>query len=153
MDNYDQYALFRFWERVNVTESCWEWTGSLLRNGYGGFSWHGNITAHRMSYIFNVGPIPDGLWIDHMCMNKKCVNPAHMRAVPPRVNATENSNSAAAKNKRKTHCVHGHALSGSNLRIRFDRGMYIRRCRTCIKLTQDKRRKALAEIERLMGEK
>ena len=68
--------------RVDVTESCWLWTGPTMKDGYGylgvdGVSW----LAHRWSYTHHKGPIPDGLEIDHLCFVRACVNPAHLEAV------------------------------------------------------------------------
>ena len=93
---------------------CWLWTGATKPGGYGNF-WDGEkVTgAHQFSYrVFN-GAIPKGLQIDHLCHVRCCVNPDHLEAVTPRVNALR-SNSFAAKNARKTHCPNGHELSEEN---------------------------------------
>jgi hypothetical protein len=66
----------RFWTRVQKTESCWLWTGGDDHSGYGHFYFLGrNRKAHRVSYEMFVGPIPDGLQVDHLCRNRACVNP------------------------------------------------------------------------------
>ncbi|MBN9210756.1 MAG: hypothetical protein BGO45_10805 [Microbacterium sp. 71-36] len=70
----------RFWARV-VKADCWEWTGSL-RTGYGLFRLDGrNVQTHRWAYEEQVGPIPDGFQIDHLCRNTRCVNPDHLEPV------------------------------------------------------------------------
>ena len=72
----------RFWTKVNKSSgSCWLWVGGISRYGYGEF-WHngGNYRAHRFSYELLVGPIPEGLQIDHLCRVRNCVNPARLEA-------------------------------------------------------------------------
>lgn len=77
--------LDRFFKRVDKTESCWVWAGTK-RGSYGIFSPSGpgpasarRMAAHRFSYEAHTGPIPDGMVIDHICHNKLCVNPGHLR--------------------------------------------------------------------------
>lgn len=75
----------RFWARVERSDSCWLWTGSTTKAGYGMFGagrrGMGNLYAHRYSYEWAKGPIPAGLHIDHLCRVRNCVNPAHLEAV------------------------------------------------------------------------
>jgi len=93
----------RFWAKVEKTDTCWNWTGSLVNKGYGMIRDHRSTpvtqSAHRLSYKWHVGPIPEGLFIDHMCHNKACVNPAHLRAVTPKQNM---ENRAGASSNSKT---------------------------------------------------
>lgn len=67
------------------TEGCWPWAGGMHKLGYGHASIPGpprkKGMAHRMVYEYLVGPIPPGMTIDHLCYNRGCVNPAHMRLV------------------------------------------------------------------------
>jgi len=100
-------------------DGCWNWARWVNERGYGIFkpTEKTKVSAHRRSFELANGKIPAGLVIDHMCRNRRCVNPAHLRAVTPRVNALENSVSPCAKNKQKTHCIRGHELSGDNLRL------------------------------------
>ncbi len=89
---YDEYRD-RFLERVEVTETgCWQWIGMIEENGYARFyAGEPDKWAHRIIYKAVVGPIPDGLQIDHLCRNRSCVNPQHLEAVT----ASENMRRAA----------------------------------------------------------
>lgn len=73
-------------ERVTET-GCWIWVGRLNRNGYGRICLGGREPmAHRVSYELHVGPIPDGLVLDHLCRVRCCVNPFHLEPVTVQVN-------------------------------------------------------------------
>lgn len=81
----------RFWPKVDKVSSpcgCWLWTSVIAPTGYGMFAGGRGamVYAHRWAYEATVGPIPDGLVIDHLCRNTRCVNPDHLEAVTQRVN-------------------------------------------------------------------
>lgn len=107
---------------------CWLWPRS--DNGYG-YSRIGRQRAHRVAFEVFVGPIPEGLVIDHMCMVRACVNPAHLRAVTVEVNSIENSNSMSTRNRMVTHCPAGHEYNAENTGLRRRRSSVIRVCRAC----------------------
>lgn len=71
----------RFFERVEITGFCWNWTGGTS-TAYGVF-WFGGrmVRAHRWAYEHLVGPIPEGMQLDHLCWNPGCVNPDHLEPV------------------------------------------------------------------------
>lgn len=123
--------LDRFTEKTKAgDDGCIVWTASGNGAGYGAmFIAKGKrVLAHRWSYEHFVGPIPDGLHIDHLCRNRMCVNPEHLEAVPQRAN-TLRGIAPTAINAAKTHCHKGHPLSGENLYITPGRGS--RQCREC----------------------
>lgn len=76
----------RFWAKVDQSggpDACWPWLAYVDHHGYGKFGTTSRkITgAHRIAYEFLVGPIPEGLVIDHLCRVRHCVNPSHMEPV------------------------------------------------------------------------
>lgn len=72
----------RWWEKVAITEGCWLWTASLDGNGYGRFhDGERDTKAHRSGYEMLVGPVPDGLELDHLCRVRACVRPDHLEPV------------------------------------------------------------------------
>jgi hypothetical protein len=124
--------MTRFWSNVDrkADTECWSWLGRT-HGGYGDFWLNGRgMRCHRASYILNHGPIAPGLVIDHVCRNRSCVNPAHLRAVTPKQNTLENSSSVTAINAAKTHCIRGHPLTPDNL---DSRGLKLgwRQCKAC----------------------
>jgi hypothetical protein len=123
----------KFYRRIepDADTGCWNWVGRIHPNGYGKFSPGGTwpLKAHRWAYEFNRGRIGDGLVIDHLCRNRRCVNTDHMDAVTPHEN-WRRGESPTAIHSRKTHCVHGHEFSESNTYLQ---GGQRRQCRTCNK--------------------
>jgi hypothetical protein len=125
----------RFWAKVDRLgdDECWPWLAAVHgRGGYGvicsGKRGH-KVMAHRVAYELLVGPIPEGLVIDHLCENPLCVNPAHMEPVQNGVNVVR-GHSPTALNARKTHCLRGHLLDERNT---YRPGNH-RYCRTCTRL-------------------
>lgn len=84
----------RFWSKVAAGDgrSCWTWTAALNDSGYGVFNLSGRmVRAHRIAYEFSYGPIPDGMQVDHVCRNRQCVNPAHLRIATNKQNGENRS--------------------------------------------------------------
>lgn len=115
-----------FVAKVIRGDGCWEFSGYHCHQGYGR-AWNGQkaALAHRVAYELWVGPIPVGLVVDHLCFNRGCVNPAHLRVL------TVSENCSRQRDASKTHCVNGHEFTPENTRIRTDRGIHQRECRLC----------------------
>lgn len=114
----------RFWSKVDKTATCWLWTAGKNSGGYGVTYASGRaMVAHRWAYESEVGPIPAGLQLDHLCRVRHCVNPAHLEPVTIRENVLRGVG-LSAHNARKTHCPRGHE---------YDRQYRdgVRRCRKC----------------------
>lgn len=103
---------------------CWPWTAYRDRFGYGAFSVEGRFaSAHRTAYQLAKGPIPDGLQIDHLCRNRRCVNPDHMEAVTPAENTRRSGLSQSSLNALKTHCASGHLFDEENTYVYRESGL------------------------------
>ena len=126
----------RFWSKVHrAADGCWVWQAGLNRGGYGKF-WHDGktVAAYRLAYEMVVGPIPSDAWIDHLCRNRACVNPAHLEPVTPRENNLRGIGFAAT-NAAKDRCINGHPFTPENTYRRRD-GRGRRQCRTCVRDAQ-----------------
>ena len=114
---------------VDTTGECWLWTGSLDGAGYGRFTVSAERRArqaYRIAYELFVGPIPEGLTLDHLCRVRRCVNPAHLEPVTQGVNVMRSPLSVSGRNIRKAHCPRGHAYD-------YRRPDGCRRCSQCEK--------------------
>jgi hypothetical protein len=132
-----------FWAKADKSGDCWIWTAAVGKDGYAKAAIEGKVMhASRAAYQFAIGPIPEGLVIDHLCSNTLCVNPAHLEAVTQRENVLRSRN-FAAKQARQTECIHGHPFTPENTYVH--RGhRYCRTCRNHRWMEMYRRRKALA---------
>lgn len=134
----------RFFAKIQITPTCWYWLGYIAPNGYGeiaqGGKYGGARRTHCVAYELLVGPVPEGLELDHLCHNadklcrggntcphRRCVNPAHLEPVTRRENLRRGRSYWALR----THCSNGHLYTDANTRIRIRQGIARRVCKTC----------------------
>ena len=133
----------RFFAKVDRSggdDACWPWLGGTTKRGYGMFRCGGRmLLAHRFGYELQIGPIPAGLHIDHLCRNRACQNARHMEPVTNAENVRRGE--AGLNHRSKTHCLQGHPYAGANLYVN-PRGA--RECRSC----RTHARKVRAVVER-----
>jgi hypothetical protein len=107
----------RIWRSVliNPDTGCWEWQGCVHRQGYGSLSVSGRrVMAHRAAYLCLVGPIPDGLELDHLCRVKHCVNPDHLEPVTRHENMLR---SGIWNRVSASVCSRGHERTGDHCKV------------------------------------
>ena len=116
-----QKSLSRFLDKIDFTDVCWLWIGAINSGGYGNFYLDGKwLIAHRVSYQWFIGEIPEGLEIDHLCREHACVNPEHLEPVIHLDNVRRGN--AGLYERLKTTCSEGHL---------YDVKWGSRRCKQC----------------------
>jgi hypothetical protein len=129
--------------RVTKTEAgCWISGWCKDRKGYTQIWRDGQMRGvHREVYLEAVGPIPEGMVIDHLCNNPPCCNPEHLEAVTPTENtrrswiSTPHERRKLVGSRRRTHCPNGHAYADHGFMVAEKRfpGRWYQSCRTCQK--------------------
>jgi hypothetical protein len=135
----------RVFTRIDVTGSCWWWTGLLDGDGYGfinrGGMGQGNIQAYRAVWELLIGRIPEGLVFDHLCRNHACVHPGHGELVTDEVNILRGY-SITALNAKRDLCDYGHPFDNTTT---LKSGRVKRTCKTCTSRRSKARRERLAK--------
>lgn len=132
-----QEDVDKFWSLVSKVGSCWLWTGTRSPLGYGIFKIGKSATgAHRFAYECEIGPIPSGMVMDHLCKNPSCVRPDHLEPVTQRENVLR-GNAPVAITRRLGVCVRGHDLND-------EVNIYVapsgeRRCVACLRIVRHER--------------
>lgn len=133
--------LERFWSKVDRSSgpsACWPWLSSIDHNGYGKYrvkrdGRYFHFTASRLAYLLTVGPIEDGLVIDHLCRNRPCCNPGHMEPVTNGENVRRGETGVNLRRRLVDGvpmCSNGHAVIGENARPRPSNPKWLQ-CRQC----------------------
>lgn len=130
-----QHVIDGVWEHVDQRESteCWPWLLSIASHGYGQIGWQiepnksTKTTAHRVAWMAANGAteIPAGMTVDHICHNRPCCNPAHLRLLSHVENSRDNGYAG------KTHCPRGHHYDETNTYYHRTPTGLGRTCRAC----------------------
>ena len=125
----------RFWAKVDKNgplwngTPCWLWKGATSE-GYGRSKVVGRTErrAHRVAYELLIGPIPEGLTLDHLCRTHLCVNGAHLEPVTIKENVLRGEG-LTARESRVTHCPRGHPYDLFNTYYNNQGGRSCKKCR------------------------
>jgi hypothetical protein len=144
-------CLDRIADKIDFDDAtgCWNWTGALTDGGYGKVKIdRRTLRAHRAIYELLVEAVPRHLEMDHLCRNRRCVNPDHLEPVTRSENVLRGLSPLmiGELNRSRETCLHGHPFDEANTYVNKNTGW--RACRTCKKAG---RRRANPEEEALLA--
>lgn len=158
---HDMTLAERFWTKVDKNGPvsgwrpelgpCWVWTRGKTGDGYGAFSiGDGEMDlAHRWSYANEVGPIPEGAELDHLCRNRACVRPDHLDPVSHDTNMKRSPIVPSTINAGKAFCDNGHEFTPENTRIKADGARECNECRRAITRRHHGRERAVQYVREM----
>jgi hypothetical protein len=128
----------RFHAKYTIIDTCWIWQGAKINSGYGIFTdeYGKTVTAHRWSYQYFKGAIPEGCVVDHICRNPACVYPQHLQAISQSDNIKRSL--LVKQRSARTHCKNGHEFTPEN--TKYVKGQRGRRCAKCLYISKLKSR-------------
>ncbi|MEU8886711.1 HNH endonuclease [Streptomyces sp. NPDC048442] len=150
-----------FGNAVAAKSGCIIWTGATNADRYGRLKVDGaECATHRVAYTLVVGPIPQGLHLDHLChtrdttcpggrtcLHRRCINPYHLEPVTGRINILR-GRAASAVNAVKTKCPRGHLYDVANTRVDKNGKRHCRACRAYYQMLAPAQRRARREVSR-----
>lgn len=132
------YLLLRLGGKIRVSRYCWVWVGALSKNGYGVFnaSKKNSDLAHRYLYTLIFGKMSQKLVIRHLCGNKKCVRPEHLKVGTRKENAQDEVDNGRHYWAKRKACKHGHKFEEGSFYLRGN----ARICKCCARIKSRKHR-------------
>lgn len=128
-------SITRFWQKVQKTDSCWNWTASKDKYGYGMWNYRTSkkqqfMRAHRFAFLLSHGQLTPGKEINHICKNTSCVNSKHLEELTREEHMRKTPGTYGYKWGHRSKCEKGHPLKGKNL-MPFALKRGFRKCREC----------------------
>lgn len=142
----DSFYLITFINNIRIDDNtgCWNWIAAKNSQGYGNFCIESRQVASHIFIMEATQRHIEGLYVDHVCRNRACCNPDHLRMVTPQINVIENNSSPAFINANKTHCKYNHPFNESNTGT-YNNKKNGRVFRVCLQCKRERRANAKAK--------